>query len=173
MVHIALISLELAREHLSEVTNHLKTKKGLQHELVKMARAWVLSWKTMLQVKRRSFLTHAVKDLCWSLHDYEWLNMCLQMRDNAEALLSDRARQITCLSKEDDAEKLLLVVRSYWSLRDTAKAVENAAHTLLLVLSAAYKMSRIGGVKSRAMKVLVWEAHKVMRCISERRMREQ
>jgi len=114
MIHIALLSLELARERLSEVSSHLKTKSKLQSELVKMARAWVLSWKTILQVKRRSFLTHAVKELCWRqicTTDYEWLNMILQMRDNSglEALLSDRARQITCLPREDNPEKMQLV----------------------------------------------------------------
>jgi len=51
-----------------------------------------------------------------------------------------------------------LVVKSYHEFMDTAKAVEQAAHTLHLVLTAAYKIGRLGGVKFRAMKFLVMEA---------------
>ena len=68
---------------------------------------------------------------------------------------------------------MVLVSRSWWSLRDTAKAVEHAAHTLLLVISAAYKISRSGGPKTRVMKVLVYEAHKVFSHIKERRKMEE
>ena len=82
------------------------------------------------------------------------------MNDKSEALLSDRARQITCLSKENDVEKMRLVVKSYYDLSDTAEAVGCAAHTLHLTLTAAYKMSRLGGVKYRAMKALIMETEK-------------
>jgi len=88
--------------------------------------------------------------------------MILQMRDNSglEALLSDRSRQITCLPREDNPEKMQLVLKSWWSLRDTAKAVEQAAHTLLLVLSAAYTISIRCALKASVMKVIVYDAHK-------------
>jgi len=89
------------------------------------------------------------------MHNFEWLNICLEMRDSAETVLCERARQITVLSKEDDREKASLVVKTWYGLKDSATLIERAAHTLHMVLEAAYKVSRIGGEKSRAMKVLV------------------
>ena len=89
------------------------------------------------------------------MHSLEWLNICLEMRGSAETVLSGRARQITVLSKEDDREKTSLVVKTWWGLKDAAALIERAAHTLHTVLEAAYKISRIGGGKSRAMKALV------------------
>ena len=50
---------------------------------------------------------------CWRKHSHEWLNICLEMRDSAETVLSGRARQITVLSKEDDREKTSLVVKTW------------------------------------------------------------
>ena len=47
------------------------------------------------------------------MHSLEWLNICLEMRDTAETVLSERARQITVLSKEDDREKTSLVVKTW------------------------------------------------------------
>jgi len=92
------------------------------------------------------------------MHNYEWLNVRLQIRHNQEALLSKRARQITCLSEENDVENMRLIVKSYHELMDTAKAIEQAARTLHLVLTAASKISKLGHVKSRAMNALVMEA---------------
>ena len=89
------------------------------------------------------------------MHSYEWLNMCLEMRDSAETVLSGRARQITVLSKEDDREKTSLVVKTWQSLKDSATLIESAAHTLHMVLQAAYTIGRKGGGKFGAMKVLV------------------
>jgi len=76
MIHIALIRLELAREHMSEAAKELK-KRGthrVYHDMV-----WTLAdfWEDILKLRRRSFLTHAVKSGCLKAHDYDWLNVRL------------------------------------------------------------------------------------------------
>jgi hypothetical protein len=48
MIQVALLTLELARERLAEVTQILKDKKGIQQELTGMAKMWLTDWKSAL-----------------------------------------------------------------------------------------------------------------------------
>ena len=48
MIQVALITLELARERLAEVTKFLTNKRGIQQELTRMAKIWLTDWKSAL-----------------------------------------------------------------------------------------------------------------------------
>lgn len=155
MIHAALLFIELARERLSQVRKSLASKKKLQPELRSLALLCLGDWDMTLKDKRRSFLTQAVKDWCRRMHDHEWLDVCLAMTHKDETLLSARAKEFTLTSREDDAEKMELVVRTFWSLRRVAESIEQAAATLHAVVEASYKISRSISAKSKAMKAIV------------------
>ena len=48
MIQVALLTLELARERLAEVTKFLTNKRGIQQELTGMAKIWLTDWKSAL-----------------------------------------------------------------------------------------------------------------------------
>jgi hypothetical protein len=120
-----------------------------------LAKLCLDDWEMIIKVKRTSFLSHAVKDWCRRMHNHECLNVCLSMIHSEETLLSAKAMQITLTSRQDDVEKMELVVRSFWSLKHALKLIEHSCGTLHSVIEAAYTISRSISSKSAAMKSLV------------------
>ena len=133
----------------------LSAKKKLQKEMEVLAKLCLDDWEMIIKVKRTNFLSHAVKDWCWRMHNHDWLNVSMSMTHSEETLLSAKAMQITLTSRQDDVEKMEIVVRSFWSLKHALKLIEHTAATLHSVVEASYTISRSISSKSAPMKSLV------------------
>ena len=133
----------------------LTSKKKLQKEMELLAKLCLDDWEMIIKVKRTSFLSHAVKDWCRRMHNHDWLNVCMSMTHSEETLLSAKAMHITLTSRQDDVEKMELVIRSFWSLKHAPKLIEHSAGTLLSLVEASYTISRSISSKSAQMKLLV------------------